>query len=636
MTEPPQLSISSVNVNGVRAAARKGMLEWLADTTVDVVCLQETRADDEQLRIALGPALAQGWHVESAEPSAKGRNGVAILTRGVPAAVRVGLGAPEFQHCGRYLEVDLAAEGATVTVASVYLPSGQVNTPRQEEKERFMAALLPHLRQLAARPAVVCGDWNIAHTEDDLKNWRTNRRTSGFLSHEREWMTELLAEESGWVDVVRTLNPAVAGPYTWWTYRGRAFDNDAGWRIDYHLATGAVAQTASWAEVERASEHLLRWSDHAPVTVGYRWGGLSRAAPVCSAVVEGSAPMSSSVANASATPPRVLSGIQPTSDSFHLGNYLGALRQWAPLQDEHEAFYCVVDLHAITVDQPAPEVLRRRTRLAAAQILAIGIDPERAALFVQSHVPEHTQLTWVLSCITGFGEASRMTQFKDKSQRFGSDHASVGLFTYPILMAADVLLYQTDRVPVGEDQRQHLELTRDLAGRFNTRFGETFRVPEPHIISGTAKIYDLQSPMAKMSKSASSPAGIIDLLDEPTVSAKKIRSAVTDTGREVRYDRAAKAGVSNLLTIHSALSGRSIAELETDFAGRGYGNLKVEVAEVLTDFVTPFRAAVQGFLDDPAELDRILAAGAVRAREVAAQTLHDVYQRVGFLGRTSG
>ena len=342
------------------------------------------------------------------------------------------------------------------------------------------------------------------------------------------------------------------------------------------------------------------------------------------------------VANASVVRPRVLSGIQPTSDSFHLGNYLGALRQWVTLQDGHDAFYCVVDLHAITVDQPAPEVLLRRTRLAAAQILAMGIDPKRSALFVQSHVPEHTQLTWVLSCITGFGEASRMTQFKDKSQRFGSDHASVGLFTYPILMAADVLLYQTDRVPVGEDQRQHLELTRDLAGRFNTRFGETFRVPEAHIVAGTAKIYDLQNPTAKMSKSASSPAGIIDLLDEPKVSAKKIRSAVTDTGREVHYDKVEKAGVSNLLTIHSALSGRSIAELETEFVGRGYGDLKVEVAGVLTDFVTPLRAAVQGFLDDPAELDRILAAGAARAREVAAQTVHEVYQRVGFLGGTRG
>lgn len=342
--------------------------------------------------------------------------------------------------------------------------------------------------------------------------------------------------------------------------------------------------------------------------------------------------MSTPVANAAQ--PRVLSGIQPTSDSFHLGNYLGALRQWAPLQDDHEAFYCVVDLHAITVEQD-PAVLRRRTQVAAAQILAMGIDPTRAALFVQSHVPEHTQLAWVLSCITGFGEASRMTQFKDKSQRYGSDRTSVGLFTYPVLMAADVLLYQTDRVPVGEDQRQHLELTRDLAGRFNARYGATFTMPEPHIISGVAKIYDLQNPTAKMSKSASSPAGIVDLLDTPKASAKKVRSAVTDAGRDIRYDVGEKAGVSNLLTILSALSGRSIAGLETDFTGRGYGDLKVEVAEVLTEFVVPFQAAVQSHLDDPAELDRILADGAERARAVAAPTLRTVYERVGFLGGPS-
>jgi len=330
---------------------------------------------------------------------------------------------------------------------------------------------------------------------------------------------------------------------------------------------------------------------------------------------------------------RVLSGIQSTSGSFHLGNYLGAVRQWIAMQEDHEAFYFVADLHAITVEQD-PAELRSRTRAAAAQILAMGMDPQRATMFVQSHVPEHTQLAWVLNCYTGFGEASRMIQFKDKSQRFGNERASVGLFTYPILMAADVLLYQADRVPVGEDQRQHLELTRTLAGRFNTRFGDTFTVPEPHIVSGVAKIADLQDPTAKMSKSASSPAGIIELLDEPKVSAKKIRSAVTDTGRDIRYDTGEKAGVSNLLTIHSALSGRSIGALEADFAGRGYGDLKLAVAEVLAEFVTPFRAAVDGFLADPAELDRILAAGAERAREVAAPTLRAVYERVGFLGGT--
>ncbi len=271
MTVPAQLGISSVNVNGVRAAAGKGLLEWLANTEMDVVCLQETRADDLQLRIALGPALEGGWHVESAEPSAKGRNGVAILTRAAPTAVRIGFGEKEFDHCGRYIEVDLPVEHGAVTVASLYLPSGEVNTPRQEEKERFMLAFLPHLHELAAKHAVVCGDWNIAHTESDLKNWKTNRSSSGFLAHERAWMTQVLHADSGWVDVVRTLHPEVAGPYTWWSYRGRAFDNDAGWRIDYQMATSALASSASWARVERASEHALRWSDHAPVSVGYAW-----------------------------------------------------------------------------------------------------------------------------------------------------------------------------------------------------------------------------------------------------------------------------------------------------------------------------------------------------------------------------
>jgi tryptophanyl-tRNA synthetase len=329
--------------------------------------------------------------------------------------------------------------------------------------------------------------------------------------------------------------------------------------------------------------------------------------------------------------PRVLSGIQPTADSFHLGNYLGALRQWVALQDTSDAFYCVVDLHAITVAQD-PAVLRHRTRVSAAQLLALGIDADRATLFVQSQVPEHAQLAWVLNCITGFGEAGRMTQFKDKASRQGSDRASVGLFTYPVLQAADILLYQADQVPVGEDQRQHLELTRDLAGRFNSTYGPTFTVPSPHIVSG-AKILDLQDPTSKMSKSASSPAGIVDLLDEPAVSAKKIRSAVTDTGREVRFDPQEKAGVSNLLTIHSALSGRPVAELELEYAGRGYGDLKKDVAAVLTDFTTPLRAAVDGYLADPAQLDTILAEGAERARTVASATLAATFDRIGFLPR---
>jgi tryptophanyl-tRNA synthetase len=327
--------------------------------------------------------------------------------------------------------------------------------------------------------------------------------------------------------------------------------------------------------------------------------------------------------------PRVLSGIQPTADSFHLGNYLGALRQWVKLQETAEAFYCVVDLHAITVPQD-PAVLRRNTLVSAAQLLAIGVDPDRSALFVQSHVPEHVQLSWVLECLTGFGEASRMTQFKDKSQRDGTATTSVGLFTYPVLQAADILIYQADQVPVGEDQRQHLELTRDLATRFNGRYGPTFTVPSAHIPPGAAKVLDLQQPDKKMSKSLP-PAGCVNLLDEPKVTAKKIRSAVTDTGREVVADPEGKPGVTNLLTIHSALSGIPVPELEQQFAGRGYGDLKKELAEVVTDFVTPVRARTTELLDDQAELERILAGGAARAREVAGATVAAVYDRVGFL-----
>jgi tryptophanyl-tRNA synthetase len=326
--------------------------------------------------------------------------------------------------------------------------------------------------------------------------------------------------------------------------------------------------------------------------------------------------------------PRVLSGIQPSADSFHLGNYLGALRQWVALQETAEAFYCVVDLHAITLR--FPEDLRRNTLVSAAQLLALGVDPDRSTLFVQSHVPEHVQLSWVLECLTGFGEASRMTQFKDKSQREGTGSASVGLFTYPVLQAADILLYQADQVPVGEDQRQHLELTRDLATRFNGRFGATFTVPEAHIPPGAARIMDLQSPDKKMSKTLP-PAGCVNLLDDPAVSAKKIRSAVTDTGREVVADPEGKPGVTNLLAIHSALSGRSVAELEEHFSGRGYGDLKKELAEVVADFVAPVRARTNELLDDRAELEQLLARGAQRAREVASRTVAEAYDRVGFL-----
>jgi tryptophanyl-tRNA synthetase len=329
----------------------------------------------------------------------------------------------------------------------------------------------------------------------------------------------------------------------------------------------------------------------------------------------------------------VLSGIQPTADSFHLGNYLGAVRQWVALQEDHDAFYFVPDLHAITVEHD-PKTLAARTRNAAAQLLALGLDPDRCTLFVQSHVPEHTQLQWVLNCLTGFGEASRMTQFKDKSAKQGTDRATVGLFTYPVLQAADILLYQADRVPVGEDQRQHLELTRNLAQRFNSRYGTTFVVPEPYIPAGIAKIMDLQDPTSKMSKSASSPSGIVDLLDPPKTSAKKIRSAVTDNEREIRFDLENKAGISNLLTIYSALTDRKIAELEAEYAGKGYGDLKKDLGEVVAEFVEPLAERVRTYLGDPAELDRVLARGATRAGEVAGATLAAVYEKIGFLPRT--
>ncbi|GGP92568.1 tryptophan--tRNA ligase 2 [Streptomyces pseudogriseolus] len=328
--------------------------------------------------------------------------------------------------------------------------------------------------------------------------------------------------------------------------------------------------------------------------------------------------------------PRVLSGIQPTAGSFHLGNYLGAVRQWVALQETHDAFYMVVDLHAITVPQD-PAELRANTRLAAAQLLAAGLDPDRCTLFVQSHVPEHAQLAWVMNCLTGFGEASRMTQFKDKSAKQGADRASVGLFTYPILQVADILLYQAHEVPVGEDQRQHIELTRDLATRFNGRFGDTFTLPKPYILKETAKIYDLQDPAVKMSKSASTPKGLINLLDEPKATAKKVRSAVTDTDTVIRYDVAEKPGVSNLLTIYSTLTGTGIPELEEKYAGKGYGALKTDLAEVMVDFVTPFRERTQQYLDDPETLDSVLAKGAEKARAVAAETLAQAYERVGFL-----
>jgi len=327
---------------------------------------------------------------------------------------------------------------------------------------------------------------------------------------------------------------------------------------------------------------------------------------------------------------RVLSGIQPTADSFHLGNYLGAVKQWVELQKDHDAFYCVVDLHALTVETE-PALLRRRTLVAAAQLIALGLNPSKCTLFIQSHVPEHNQLAWVLECLAGFGEASRMTQFKDKSQKSGADRTVVGLFTYPILQAADIMLYQAHRVPVGEDQRQHIELTRDLGQRFNSRYGETFVIPEAHIMKSAAKINDLQDPTAKMSKSAASSAGVIDVLDPTDINVKKIKSAVTDTGKEIKFDEKNKPGISNLLSIHSALSGRSIPDIEAEFAGKGYGDFKGAVAEVVTSYFAPVREKTMELLDDEAALLQILEEGSQKARAVASVTLAKVYSALGLV-----
>ena len=330
------------------------------------------------------------------------------------------------------------------------------------------------------------------------------------------------------------------------------------------------------------------------------------------------------------SPPRVFSGIQPTADSFHLGNYLGAVRQWVAMQDTHDAFYCVVDLHAITLPQD-PAQLRHRTRVAAAQLFAAGLDPDRCTVFVQSHVPEHTELAWVLGCLAGFGELSRMTQFNDKAARGGAQQASLGLFSYPVLQAADILLYQTDQVPVGEDQRQHLELSRDLATRFNHRFGPTFTVPAAYILGAVAKITDLQEPTLKMSKSSSSPQGIVDILDEPDAIRRKISRAVTDPGSEVKADETAKPGITNLLRIYAALTGETVSELEARFAGAGYGAFKKDLAEVVAGALAPIRERAEKLLADEGGLDRMLAHGAARAQPVASRTMAAVRDRVGLL-----
>ncbi|HET8896834.1 MAG TPA: tryptophan--tRNA ligase [Protaetiibacter sp.] len=332
------------------------------------------------------------------------------------------------------------------------------------------------------------------------------------------------------------------------------------------------------------------------------------------------------------TKPRLFSGMQPSADSLHAGNYIGALLQWKQLQQNYDAVFCVVDLHAITVPQD-PATLREKTRRTAAQYIAAGIDPSASTLYVQSHVPAHAELAWVLNTITGMGEASRMTQFKDKTAKQGVEAASVGLFTYPILQAADILLYDAEIVPVGEDQRQHIELTRDLAQRFNSRFGDTFVVPEVSVLKETAKVYDLQNPGSKMSKSGETENGILWLLDEPNRLVKKIKSAVTDNDGSVHFDREAKPGVSNLLTLLSVLGGTAIDTLEHEFAGRGYGDLKGAVADAVVAEFGPVRERALELLADPAELDRVLAVNADRANELAEATLARAYDRVGFLPR---
>lgn len=328
--------------------------------------------------------------------------------------------------------------------------------------------------------------------------------------------------------------------------------------------------------------------------------------------------------------PRSVSGIQATSDSLHLGNYIGALQQFVEHQDHHDAFYFIANMHAITVEQD-PAELRERTLRTAAQFIAAGIDPERSTIFVQSHVDAHPKLSWILECTTGLGEAQRMTQFKDKSAR--KENVSLGLLTYPALMAADILLYQADVVPVGEDQRQHLELTRNLAERFNHRYGATFTVPEAGILKETAKIYDLQDPTSKMSKSAANPAGLINILDEPKALTKKFKSAVTDNDTVIAFDPEAKPGVSNLLTIYSALTGDSVDSIVAEYEGKMYGHLKVGLAEIAVEKLAPVRERTLELLDDRAELERILLAGADKAQAIADETVRVAYERVGFLHR---
>ena len=323
---------------------------------------------------------------------------------------------------------------------------------------------------------------------------------------------------------------------------------------------------------------------------------------------------------------RVLSGIQP-SGNLHLGNYLGALKNWVAIQDEYENYFCIVDLHALTVPQD-PKVLRLKIREVAAVYLAVGIDPAKSVVFRQSRVSEHTDLTWLLNCVARFGELSRMTQFKDKAQKGGADSASVGLYDYPVLMAADILLYNAHLVPVGEDQRQHLELTRTLARRFNNLYGETFVVPEPMILQTGARVMALDDPSAKMSKSSPVPSSYIAILDEPDLIRRKIRRAKTDSGTEI-VARPEKPAITNLLDIYAATTGLTLSELEEQYGGKGYGDFKKDLAEVLVEVLSPIRERALELLDDPRELDELLEDGAERARKVATSTLHDAWAKLG-------
>jgi tryptophanyl-tRNA synthetase len=323
----------------------------------------------------------------------------------------------------------------------------------------------------------------------------------------------------------------------------------------------------------------------------------------------------------------VFSGIKPSGE-MHLGNYVGAVRRWVAEQDDHDAIYCVVDLHAMTTPYDVEE-FSQLTRQLAALLLAAGLEQERCTLFVQSQVPAHTELTWILNCVATVGELRRMTQFKEKSE--GQESVTAGLFDYPVLMAADILLYDTDEVPVGDDQRQHVELTRDLAIRFNHRFGDTLVVPKATLPSVGARVMDLQDPTAKMSKSIESPQGTVLVLDPPAVVTKKIKSAVTDSGTDVRHDPKEKPGVSNLLELYGAATGRSIPEAEAEFAGGGYGALKTTVAEAVVEFLRPLQQRYQELAADPGEVDRQLRVGADKARAMADPVLERVRKAVGLV-----